>query len=166
MNRWCYAAYCRNNHSHVTMGHKCGRCGKYGHGDAECFNNHAIQRLYDLYKDDVMPNNKICSVEDCQYNHLHASSAHHCPNCKERVQHTLADCPKDKAPVQQAAAQKLAVYNVKCPICRADNSVSIVNDKKILGLTDECCICASNSVEVLFPTCYHCCVCLACLKQL
>lgn len=161
MNRLCNVAYCNFNDTHVTMGHRCGRCYNYGHGDAECRYSAAIQNLYRLYKDDVVPNNRICSVEDCKYKFLHTNAAHHCPICKKRDAHTLADCPQNKPSVSVSTV----VYNIKCPICRADNSVSVVQDKKILGLSDKCCICMDNSVEIMFPNCYHCCICLACLKK-
>jgi hypothetical protein len=153
----CKVAYCRFNKTHVTKGHKCGRCKRYGHGDAECNNIRAIQNLRQ-YDEDVMPNNKICSVPDCRYYELHSTEAHHCPECQKREAHAESECPKNKP---NTAIQN--IYNVKCPVCRADNPV--VSTKKILGLTDTCCICMDNNVEILLPSCYHCCICLQCLLK-
>ena len=161
MSRLCNVAYCRYNKTHVTMGHLCGRCKKYGHGDVECLNDGAIQCLYRMYNEDVVPNYMICTVADCMYKHFHTSAAHHCPICKERSAHTLTECPKN-----QQYLESISTYKLLCPICRADNIISIMNNKKILGLTDKCCVCMDNNVEVLLPNCFHCCLCLQCLKTI
>ena len=34
----CKAINCRFKTTHITAGHKCGKCGKYGHGQVECGN--------------------------------------------------------------------------------------------------------------------------------
>ena len=44
----CKVAGCRHPHNHVTLGHLCGKCGKYGHGQMECGNQIQIDRLKDL----------------------------------------------------------------------------------------------------------------------
>ncbi len=152
---YCKVAYCRFSTTHVTKGHLCGNCRKYGHGDAECKRQNAINNLR-IYDDDVIPNNKICTVADCQNRELHTIDAHHCPVCLKRETHTINECPKNK-PTERV------IHNVKCPICRSDNPT--VSTKKITGLTDKCCICIDNNVEILLPTCYHCCMCLACLEK-
>ena len=33
---YCKVLKCKFPSSHVTLGHKCGRCNKYGHGEIEC----------------------------------------------------------------------------------------------------------------------------------
>ncbi len=155
----CKVAYCRFSSTHVTKGHKCGVCGHYGHGELECFNGRAKLEL-EAYYDDVLPNNKVCTVADCQFKSLHTVEAHHCPLCKKREPHTVENCPKNTAHISTVPA---VVYHMKCPICRVDNTIT--NPKKIFGLKDECCICCDKAVEILFPSCYHCCVCLECLQR-
>ena len=80
----------------------------------------------------------------------------------------MADCKVLNCPVCAFKAKKelqeLYTYNIKCPICRTDNT--IIDPKRILGLTDKCSICIHNNVEILFTSCYHCCVCLDCLVKM
>ena len=49
----CQVAYCRYKFSHTTSGHRCGLCGKYGHGQSECGNQWKIDQL-----------NNACSILD------------------------------------------------------------------------------------------------------
>lgn len=51
---------------------------------------------------------------------------------------------------------------VTCPLCRQMNTIS-KKQKPIVGLSDKCCICWENSVQVFFPVCGHVCVCSSCL---
>jgi hypothetical protein len=150
---FCKVTACRFAWTHVTKGHRCGVCGNYGHGELECFNERDKLKL-EIYCDDRLPNNKICTVADCTFRDLHTVDAHHCPVCKKREPHTIENCPRNTSSV---------VYYMKCPVCRVDNTV--INPKKIFGLKDECCICYDNAVEILFPSCYHCCICLECLHK-
>lgn len=157
---YCKVAYCRYKQTHVTKGHKCGRCGLYGHGDFEC-------RIYDLiqnlmqYDNDIVLNNQRCTIDDCESKELHTEEAHHCPNCGRREKHTIAQCQSQSSQTSQTS---IVTYNIKCPVCRTDNTIN--NPRKIHGLTDICSICYENKVEILFPSCYHCCVCMQCLYKL
>ncbi len=153
---YCKVAYCRYSSTHVTKGHCCGRCGKFGHGEVECFYPHKIEALKEI--NDVLPNNKICSIADCNNKFLHTIEGHHCPICRKRAQHSIINCPQNQSSVDDT------LYNIKCPMCRTDNT--LINPKKIFGLTDKCAICLDNNVEILMPTCYHCCLCLECVKKL
>lgn len=147
---YCKVAYCRFSSTHVTKGHKCGRCGIYGHGDAEC-NQEADMSILENYKDDVLPLDKQCLVNDCETKELHCTNAHHCPLCQKRDPHTKTDCTRN-------------IKKVKCPMCRTDNVIK--NLTKIKGLSDKCCVCLDNTVEILFPECSHCCVCFQCFSQI
>jgi hypothetical protein len=155
---FCKVASCRFKFTHVTKGHRCGKCWIDGHGEIECHSRKAKLEL-EFYYDDILPNNKICTVPDCTTKDLHTVDAHHCPNCKKRDAHTVDNCPKNGI----KNSERL-LYNIKCPVCRTDNPT--VSTKKITGLTDKCCICIDNNVEILLPICYHCCMCLACLEKI
>lgn len=148
----CKVAYCRFNNTHVTIGHKCGPCGAYGHGEIECLYPSRMNILQPFYAD-RMPLDEQCTVSDCLFKEHHSTAAHHCPICKKRESHTEIDCPL-----------KQITYNVQCPICRAHNTLH--NPKQIYGLTDKCSICIERNVEILLPSCYHCCICMECLKRL
>jgi hypothetical protein len=156
----CKIAYCRYNRTHVTRGHKCGRCGTYGHGDYECRTDYLVQNLRQ-FDNDIVLNNLQCTIDDCAYKELHTEDAHHCPKCGKREKHTIANCPLQISESLQSARVS---YNVKCPVCRTDNLLN--NPRKIHGLTDICSICYENNVEILFPSCYHCCICMQCLHKL
>ena len=152
----CKVGYCRYNYTHVTKGHKCGRCGIYGHGDYECLHPRQIDMLI-MHHNDVLPDNMKCSVSDCIYKELHTVDAHHCSSCGRRTAHTLIQCN----PIVQ---NNNKTYYKKCPLCRTDNT--LVNPKKILGLSDKCSICMDDNVEILFPDCSHVCVCNKCFDKL
>ncbi len=167
---YCKVLDCRFNYSHVTKGHKCGPCGQYGHGEIECFYPSRKRDLLQYYND-TLPVNIQCTVPDCASKELHTVNAHHCPQCGERVTHTVQNCPLNSSQTSTQTASQTAsqtapqqTFNVKCPICRTPNN--LVNPITIVGLSDECCICYKNSVEVVFTSCNHCCVCMECLKKL
>lgn len=145
----CKVAYCRFNWSHVTKGHKCGVCGHYGHGEIECY--HTVQKnMLVRYHTETLPDDKKCTVPDCEYKDYHTKDAHHCSKCKQRVAHSVAECVTEKT--------------IKCPICRTEDKIK--NPTKIFGLTDKCAICLENNVEVFFTKCNHCCVCVQCFDKM
>jgi hypothetical protein len=84
----CKVSKCRFNSSHVTKGHKCGKCKKYGHGEIECNNYNEINKLKEFYHQVI--ENK-CTFGGCQYSHLHTTDAHHCTKCDARY-HSPATC--------------------------------------------------------------------------
>ena len=147
--RFCKAGYCRYKFTHVTKGHKCGLCGIYGHGNAECYDNISIYNL-EKYHDDVLPDHMQCTVSNCATKKYHTVEAHHCSKCGIRDPHDEDSCSKS--------------YDLNCPVCRAHNTFK--NPIIIKGLSDECCICYAKNVEVLFPTCKHCVLCMECLEKM
>ena len=52
----------------------------------------------------------------------------------------------------------------KCPVCRQINTKE--QCMEIKGLSEECKVCMSNNVEILFSGCKHACVCKACFDRL
>ena len=40
---YCKVNYCRFADKHTTFGHRCGKCGKYGHGQMECGDEELIE---------------------------------------------------------------------------------------------------------------------------
>jgi hypothetical protein len=142
---------CRYNNTHTTPGHKCGRCGYFGHGLLECRSLIKRDKLRP-YLNDIIGGEERCTIIDCVRAMYHTVDAHHCDICKDRVKHSLFECPK-------------RIKKINCPICRTENILSN-NPKKIYGLTDKCSICLDNPVEILFETCSHCCVCNDCFMKL
>jgi hypothetical protein len=87
----CRVKKCRFSTSHITSGHLCGKCKKFGHGDIECGN---LKKISDLQKESV--NDKItdvnqCTLIECEYRWSHNTFAHHCQKCGER-EHCTSNC--------------------------------------------------------------------------
>ena len=143
----CKVYDCRYNNTHVTKGHKCGKCGLYGHGIVECTNN-ILKSNLNQYSNDLLLYNDRCKYNNCRYNLLHKSEAHHCEKCG-KLGHN-----KDKC-----------VITIKCPICRINNNIKF-DQKKIYGLTDTCSVCLTNNVEIYLPDCGHCCLCHECMMKI
>jgi len=87
MTSYCKSDGCRFSQSHTTSGHKCGKCGEYGHGVMECGNN---DRIVKLPNDDHLPQALWCTMLGCSYPWSHASRAHHCSKCGRN--HHSRDC--------------------------------------------------------------------------
>lgn len=154
---YCKVQNCRYPHSHVTMGHRCGICKKYGHGQIECNNPNKIYQLWEETKDDKLPDIICCKIEDCQYKNLHTTRAHHCSKCGQN--HSIKVCPIN------IGIKSNNDYKIECPLCKKENTIKR-DQKKIYGCDNTCCICLVNSVEVFFPECGHICVCLGCLEKI
>jgi hypothetical protein len=148
----CQVKYCRFRSSHVTCGHKCGKCGKYGHGQIECSDNQKINLLY-KYGGDIMSKNNRCTIVGCQRYWSHSNVAHHCSFCNGR-EHDRFKCPHIEM-----------FWKINCPICRLDNKVSF-KQKLIFGSLTNCCCCLSEKANVFFPECGHLCICKDCCKIL
>lgn len=152
----CMVLGCRFPTYHVTAGHKCGTCGKYGHGIRECSDVFKKAKLAS-FMSDILPPTKQCRFGGCRYKTLHTSEAHHCTSCHNRM-HSSITCPNN----QSTNNVKL---DIKCPVCKKDNQIS-KSQQKIFGLSDTCVVCMDKKVEIFFPTCGHVCVCNECFKIL
>ena len=146
MNVYCKVQECRFKTSHTTKGHKCGKCHNYGHGQLECDYPELKERLREYWNEEMLENDK-CNFINCSYRIYHKTSSHLCNICL-RFGHNIDNCPRRK---------KI----VRCPICRIDNEIK-VEQIKIRGLEEECCICLENKVEVYFKKCGHVCICYDC----
>jgi len=91
----CRVEKCRFKSSHVTLGHKCGSCGKCGHGKIECGNNHNISKLLSISRKDKLDKNNYCDIKHCNYRWSHSRSSHQCSNCKKRG-HCISECKDNK----------------------------------------------------------------------
>ena len=63
----CKVEGCRFSDKHITQNHKCGTCGKYGHGQRECGNSLKIVQLLQIIENDtphkllIVPYKQPCS---------------------------------------------------------------------------------------------------------
>ena len=85
----CQVAFCRFKHCHTTIGHKCGSCGQYGHGQTECGNQEAIDSLRQYY-DDKLDRKDWCLFTSCKHPWSHTTLGHHCHLCNGT--HSSSDC--------------------------------------------------------------------------
>jgi len=152
---FCKVHGCRYKHSHVTTGHTCGTCKKYGHGQVECGNSNLIKKL-EQYCEDTLPIQKYCTMKGCIRKEYHTTIAHHCSfrNCGGN--HSIHDCPI----ILNGVCDDL--IKIECPICRKDSTIPSTYTK-IIGYDTKCIICYTNNVEVLLQ-CGHANICDTCCR--
>jgi hypothetical protein len=148
MENICKVSQCRFKFSHTTRGHKCGICHNYGHGQLECGSIYMIEELK-KYWNDTLDENERCSLSDCNDNCYHKTIAHPCNTCTS-LGHSYQSCPNNN--------QK---KTLNCPICRTSNTIKI-QQKRIRGLEETCCICMDKKVEIFLEECGHVCICYDC----
>ena len=79
----CQVLNCRFNHTHITSGHMCGTCKKYGHGQMECGDISKMSNL-NQYKSDELMEDNWCKNIGCEHQRTHTTDAHHCSKCFKR----------------------------------------------------------------------------------
>ena len=177
--KYCKVIECRFAWSHVTQGHRCGKCGRYGHGEVECGNRSLINDLHQLSANDQLPHSKHCQMRYCSYRWSHETIAHYCRFC--HLNHNCSQCLIGQTPFIQnheagdmgpatkslgvSPSQNHNILIIECPICRAKNQIK--NDQKLVfGIQDECVVCKENNAQIYFPACGHVCVCQLCSEQM
>lgn len=159
----CRVKGCRYRATHVTMGHRCGRCGGFGHGLLECGRRDQVAALVRLYGRDVIL--VRCTARDCPAPQTHSFEAHVCAACDRRgpecacVPSTLL--PTTPATTPHAAAE---VVRACCPTCRT--ACAAVDLTRTVFTGAECVVCTETAPAVVFPTCRHATVCAACVRRL
>lgn len=152
----CNINNCRYPYFHVSKGHLCGNCNKYGHGITECNDSIKIRYINNNYFENELSPHLYCKFGNCQNKYFHMSESHHCELCFERM-HSIETCPHNITQPNNII--------IICPICRCENSIN-QSQPIIKGLTDKCVICMDKSVEIYYPKCGHTCVCSECNKRL
>jgi hypothetical protein len=142
---FCKVTGCRYPSSHVSTGHKCGRCSQYGHGQYECKKPESkVEGL-----SDTIPEYMRCEMPGCRYKQYHTTHGHSCNICRKWG--VECSCP---------------YKTVKCPVCRDVNKYTYTNPLRIFGLSQKCSVCMENDIELMLPGCRHACLCLICLEKL
>ena len=96
---FCRVKGCQYSNTHVTVAHKCGNCGIFGHGKIECSNPEAIKVLGSSYMDKI-PKNKKCKIGGCKYKDRHTIEGHTCHYCdKLGIKNHTKNCPKSGATI-------------------------------------------------------------------
>jgi hypothetical protein len=91
MESYCKVSECRFSDTHTTIGHKCGRCGSFGHGVLECRIRQSKINLQ-KYVQDILPEHLWCTICQSTDNKRksHTNCAHTCLKCRNR--HSEEDC--------------------------------------------------------------------------
>lgn len=82
---YCFCEGCNFPQHHLTSYHKCGACGKFGHGLRECekSNEGSYDKQNRLFEKYTLNNNlKLspslhCKVDDCLCKDTHSTGSHH-----------------------------------------------------------------------------------------
>lgn len=90
---YCKVSHCNHPKSHTTIGHKCGKCHNYGHGQIECGDIDKINKLSLLTSN--IPEELQCCIKNCMHKSSHTISGHQCINCK-KFAHDITECPEKK----------------------------------------------------------------------
>ena len=138
----CRVRGCRHKFSHTTLGHECGNCHQYGHGQLECGWYDRIRRLRNLSFNDIIPNDECCKINNCIMPYTHYTSTHESGGYLPRSQNKIT---------------------TKCPTCRAVSSVDL---SLCLNTGNECIVCMTNNDIVVFSACKHANVCATCVTKL
>ncbi len=108
IHTFCNITDCRFSLSHVSKGHQCGICKKFGHGQLECGNQVLIKNLK-IYDKDTLPDHLHCKRPYCVYPTLHTTSGHKCVLCNDF--HSKYNCPTSPDFIKRKADELLAYSN-------------------------------------------------------
>lgn len=86
---YCIVQGCRFPSTHLTKSHKCGKCGRFGHGQVECRNQSLIDQLNITSKSIKLPSHLNCTSIFCPCPWTHTSESHYCSQCQERHQESV-----------------------------------------------------------------------------
>lgn len=97
----CKVRKCRYRETHITSGHQCGSCGKYGHGRIECGNTLLCDKLKNVSENQYLSDNNMCSVNHCKYSKYHTLEGHLCSICN-KYDHECFKNPLETACIEEA----------------------------------------------------------------
>ena len=192
MNKYCYIKNCKQNNLHITRGHICKLCKKFGHSDNEC--NNLQGNACSLVG---VPKGRVRAREgqspSCSYDREKALlfpwvvQENACPLVgvpKGRVQkiiknlsHINDELPKNlwchninclNKSTHTTSGHNILYecnqqYNINCPICNKN----IFIEKKILIYANiTCLICLKELNEIYLTNCGHGNICELCVIQL
>ena len=145
---FCEIDRCRFPSTHTNQGHKCGTCGRFGHGQIEC-RNASKQRK--IRRGQILPMELMCTYANCRTQWTHTADAHYCSVC-DIVGH---ECDTTWDVVA-------ATISKKCPTCRCTSEVNF----EVVHTSTECIVCMENRPKVVFLACKHANVCKECALKL
>lgn len=139
---YCRVAHCRFPATHLSVAHRCGTCGAYGHGQIECARGD-VRPVPDVVTSVATP----CDVTGCERPWSHTKEAHHCAHCGARGG---CGCP--------------TTCRVACPLCKVEDPA--VDASCVVYTGSDCVVCLESGPCVIFGACRHAVVCAACVRRL
>jgi hypothetical protein len=169
--RFCNIRGCRYPESHLSVAHRCGTCGMFGHGQMQCKRQDTSSNSSSSSSSSVhpqasvpsvpsthfpkegceaqqMPRGMWCTIEGCKASWSHTSDGHHCEACGGRRDVHQDHCEK-------------RVIRVACPTCRARATCSMACQ---VFTSAECVICCVPGPCVVMSPCMHANVCIRCAR--
>ena len=130
----CTVIGCRYPNTHVTLGHQCGTCNKYGHGQIECSSN----SISNMNLHQRLPTYAQCTIPNCKFKTLHTMNGHKCSTCN--TFHS-SECPQADGKLQ-------------CPQCRTPSFFQKPHRQLFLNKS-ECPVCLSSTINCILNPCGH-----------
>ena len=165
----CQARECRWPDTHVTAGHRCGLCGRHGHGQIECRDTAARADLLRRTAGDRVA--VACAVDTCSYAWTHTTAGHRCAHCRRHGGGGCHACalriPDSRTEASSSSDEELrapGTLDVTCPHCKCLNIA--VDVGCTVYTSAECSLCMEASPCVVLPTCRHANVCPTCVARL
>lgn len=186
--RYCRVQGCRHADTHVTCAHRCGTCGRFGHGRMECGRPRARATLDG--SPDTLPVDLWCSVQGCNFPWTHTMEAHfgalelspllHPPPQPQPLQPSQPSPPTSPTttitrltlppayhtpPRTTPRAPPRLVQNTwrTCPHCKSYGHVDV---HSVVYTGADCSICFESRPCVVFEACRHANVCAECAVRL
>lgn len=153
MASYCEILGCTDKSTHVSSMHQCIKCKRFGHGVYSCTDQKAVKAENDL-KDKNIPTLFHCKKPECSNPWTHTTPYHICAYCYGK--HSITEC-------ELLLSQK-NIINIKCPLCRVDNSFT--SYLKVVGNDNTCCICSDNNADIYLPNCGHNIICQVCAERI
>jgi hypothetical protein len=165
----CRVSGCRFADTHVTSGHRCGTCGRYGHGQLECRNVAARQALQRASAYDAVAVG--CDVPGCAHASSHTRAAHHCRRCGARGGSCCLPPPDSPPPTPPPPPDSPPTPPVTidltlertCPQCRGRGPVDL---ECTVFTGGECVVCYEAGPCVVFSACRHAVACVDCVRRM
>ena len=112
---FCKVSHCRFPEGHVTKGHRCGYCGRFGHRKMECAGSDSVDVDPDF---EDLPEQLQCSVRNCWWKEFHTTAGHSCNRCEFRG---CIRCGRDRLQRGSFRARSDPLVRVTFRMCRKED---------------------------------------------
>jgi hypothetical protein len=146
----CDVINCRYKHTHSTRHHFCKMCNKL-YPQCECTGSLTNSYIDNLRQDMERHTDELQQLLD-----------DHGVDLEDEKEMVILTASAPRRRLSQPTSYK----HVKCPVCRAVNTIMSLDKCITYGLTQLCPICQEKEINVRLPDCFHACLCTDCLKKM